>query len=176
MDQTDDVLAARIRSGDLAALDAIVAAHQDALVRITRVVTGDDALANDAVQEAFVRLWRNPGAFVGGSLRAWLITVARNIALNEMRAARRRTARHDKAALRPPSDPAIKVAGADRLAEVRAFMDTLSETERTALVLFAVEGMAQSEIARLIGTSEGSVKQAILAARKKIRDKFGDLA
>ncbi|MBK8205206.1 MAG: sigma-70 family RNA polymerase sigma factor [Planctomycetes bacterium] len=174
MDHTDDMLVARLRRSDLAALDAIVAAHQDALVRITRVVAGDDARAHDAAQEAFVSLWRNPEAFVGGSLRAWLITVARNVALNEIRATRRRTARHGKSELRPPSDPALKVAGADRLAQVRAFLDTLPEQERTALTLFAVEGMAQAEIAAALGTSEGAVKQAILSARKKIRDRFDD--
>lgn len=174
MIDTDDMLVARLAHGDLGALDTIVSRHQDALVRITRVVTGDDALANDAAQEAFVRLWRNPQAFVGGTLRAWLITVARNVALNELRAARRRTARHDKAATRPASDPALKVAGADRLAQVRAFIDTLPEAERTALVLFAVEGMSQHEIARVLATSEGAVKQAVLSARKKIRERFGD--
>lgn len=158
--------------GDAAALEALMATHLDALVRITRVVAGDDAAAHDAAQEAFIRLWRNPAAFAGGSLLAWLVTVARNVALNEHRGQKRRTGRHDTARLRTPSNPELKAQSSDQLAQVRAFLDTLPEQERTALALFAFQGMAQSEIADVLGTSEGAVKQAILSARTKLRARF----
>lgn len=147
-------------------------AHLDALVRITRMVAGDHARALDAAQEAFIRLWRNPEAFTGGSLRAWLVTVARNVALNEHRGETRRSGRHDTARVRVPSDPELKAAGSEELAQVRAFLDTLPEQERTAITLFAVEGMTQAEIARVLGTSEAAVKQAVLGARRKLREKF----
>lgn len=158
--------------GESAALDALMQAHLDALVRITRLVAGDHAAALDAAQEAFIRLWRNPGAFTGGSLRAWLVTVARNIALNEHRGERRRSGRHETVRIRVPSDPEIRAANSDELALVIAFLDQLPEQERTALTLFAVEGMAQAEIARVLGTSEAAVKQAVLSARRKLRERF----
>ena len=172
MPESELELVRALGRGDPAALDALMAAHLDALVRITRVVAGDDAAANDAAQEAFIRLWRNPAAFAGGNLLAWLVTVARHVALNEHRGQTRRTGRHDTARLRPPSNPEIKVESSDQLTQVRAFMDTLPEQERTALTLFAVQGLAQSEIATVLGTSEGAVKQAILSARTKLRTRF----
>ncbi|MBE7491934.1 MAG: RNA polymerase sigma factor [Planctomycetes bacterium] len=158
--------------GEGQALDALLRRHLDAVVRVTRVVAGDDSAALDAAQEAFIRLWRDPAAFAGGSLRAWLITVARRVALNEHRGNTRRAARNETATPRTPSDPELKAADAEHLANVMAFLDTLPELERTALTLFAVEGMSQSEIAAMVGTSEGAVKQAVLSARRKLRARF----
>ena len=102
--QTDIELVTRLAAGDDAALEAILDAHQDAVVRFARTVTRDRNAAHDAAQEAFIRLWRNPKSFAGGSLRAWLFTVARNVALNEFRSTRRRTARIEKV-VQPPQPP-----------------------------------------------------------------------
>jgi RNA polymerase sigma-70 factor (ECF subfamily) len=169
----DDLeLVRALERGDSSALDALMAAHLDPVVRITRTITGDHSAALDATQEAFIRLWRNPAAFTGGALRAWLITVARNVALNEVRGQTRRSGRHDTARVRIPSDPELKAASNEELEQVRAFLNTLPEQERTAMVLFAVEGMSQSEIAQVLGTSEGAVKQAVLSARRKLRERF----
>ena len=172
---TDIELVTRLASGDESALDAIINAHQDAVVRFARAVTRDENTALDVAQEAFIRLWRNPKSFREGSLRAWLFTVARNVALNEFRSNRRRTARIEKAATpsQPPA-PAIKAADTERLRQVQDFIATLPEQERSAILLFAAEGLSQTEVANVLGTSTGAVKQAILSARKKLRDRFGE--
>ena len=60
------------------------------------------------------------------------------------------------------------------LAQVRAFIETLPEQERSALLLYAVEGLDQAEVAQALGTSPAAVKQAVLSARKKLREKFGE--
>ena len=172
----DDLeLVTRLGRGEPAALDAIVQAHQDAVVRFARAVTRDENTALDAAQEAFIRLWRNPGSFTGGSLRAWLFTVARNVALNEFRAGRRRTARIER--VEPPPQPPTaeqQTADAERLRQVREFIATLPEQERSAITLFAAEGLSQAEVATVLGTSERAVKQAILSARRKLRERFGE--
>ena len=170
----DDLeLVTRLGRGDSAALEAIVRAHQDAVVRFARAVTRDENTALDAAQEAFIRLWRNPKSFTGGSLRAWLLTVARNVALNEFRAGRRRTARIER--VEPPPQPPTAEqhsANAESLQQVREFIATLPEQERSAITLFAAEGLSQAEVAKVLGTSEGAVKQAILSARRKLRERF----
>lgn len=168
-------LVSRLASGDESALDAIVDAHQDDVVRFARSVTRDENSALDAAQEAFIRLWRNPKSFTGGSLRAWLFTVARNVALNEFRSTRRRTARIEKAATpsQPPA-PSAHAADAEQLRQVQEFIATLPEQERSAILLFAAEGLSQTEVADVLGTSTGAVKQAILSARKKLRERFGE--
>ena len=173
--QTDTELVTRLADGDDAALEAILDAYQDAVVRFARTVTRDANTAHDAAQEAFIRLWRNPKSFSGGSLRAWLFTVARNVALNEFRSTRRRTARIEKAA-QPPQPPTAvaRASDAERLKQVRDFIDTLPEQERSAITLFAAEGLTQQEVADVLGTSTGAVKQAVLSARSKLRERFGD--
>jgi RNA polymerase sigma-70 factor (ECF subfamily) len=173
----DDLeLVTHLGRGDHAALDAIVHAHQDAVVRFARTVTHDENTALDAAQEAFIRLWRNPRSFTGGAQRAWLFTVARNVALNEFRSTRRRTARIENAAA-PVSPPTAlqHTADAERLRQVQDFITTLPEQERSAIILFAAEGLSQVEIAAVLGTSEGAIKQAILSARKKLRDRFEEV-
>lgn len=145
-------------------------------MRFARSVTRDENTAMDAAQEAFIRLWRNPGSFTGGALRAWLFTVARNVALNEFRGTRRRTARIEKVAEQAqPPGPYQLSADAEKLKQVREFMATLPEQERSALTLFAAEGLSQIEVANVLGTSEGAIKQAILSARKKLRERFEEL-
>jgi RNA polymerase sigma-70 factor, ECF subfamily len=145
-------------------------------VRFARTVTHDENTALDAAQEAFIRLWRNPASFTGGALRAWLFTVARNVALNEFRSTRRRTARIERVAtpVQPPT--ALQhSADAERLQQVRDFIATLPEQERSSITLFAAEGLSQAEISAVLGTSEGAVKQAILSARKKLRERFEEI-
>lgn len=174
----DDLeLTTRLARGDQTALDAILHAHQDAVVRFARSVTRDENTALDAAQEAFIRLWRNPRSFTGGSLRAWLFTVARNVALNEFRGNRRRTARIERV-IEPPTPPtaAQRASDAEQLAQVRDFINGFPEQERSAITLYAAEGLSQAEVAEVLGTSEGAVKQAILSARKKLRERFGDLS
>ncbi|MBZ0136620.1 MAG: RNA polymerase sigma factor [Planctomycetes bacterium] len=172
---SDLELVIRLVDGDEGALDAIIDAHQDAVVRFARAVTRDENSALDAAQEAFIRLWRNPKAFTGGSLRAWLFTVARNVALNEFRSRRRRTARIEKAAVpNQPYAPRARAADAEQLRHVEEYIATLPEQERSAILLFAAEGLSQAEIADVLGTSAGAVKQAILSARQKLRARFGE--
>lgn len=172
---SDLELVTRLATGDDAALEAILDAHQDAVVRFARTVTRDQNAAHDAAQEAFIRLWRNPKSFREGSLRAWLFTVTRNVALNEFRSTRRRTARIEKAETAPQPPSAIdRAADAEKLRQVREFINTLPEQERSAITLFAAEGLSQQEVADVLGTTPGAIKQAILSARKKIKERFGE--
>ena len=166
-------LVQRLREGDGSAMDAIAALHQNVVVRAARMVAPDEPSALDVAQEAFVRLWRNPASFRGGSLRAWLCAVARNIALNEARANSRRVRRHLLVVGAPvAAAPVDRSADAERLAEVREFIESLPDVERTAIHLYAVEGMSQDEVAEVLGTTRSTVKQAVLSARRKLRERF----
>ncbi len=116
-----------------------------------------------------------PGRVHGGLLRAWLCAVARNLALNELRGGKCRALRHDRRdAGDAPTPPPIKAEDRERLAQVRAFIDTLPDQERSALLLYAVEGLEQAEVAQALDTTPAAIKQAVLSARKKLREKFGE--
>jgi RNA polymerase sigma-70 factor (ECF subfamily) len=167
-------LVERLRHGDHAALDEILAAHEDVVFRAAARVLDSDGAA-DAAQEAFLRLWRDPSAFRGGSLRAWLCALARNAALNELRARGRRRVREERRPPRAvPQDPAVSADERGRLADVRAFVGSLPEQEESVIVLYAIEGLSQREVAQALGVSVSSVKQAVLRARAKLRERFGD--
>jgi RNA polymerase sigma factor (sigma-70 family) len=149
---------------------ALFEENYDSLCRYLLRFTGDSDAAADAAQESFVRLLeRMPEA---ENPRAWLFTVATNVALEAART-RTRRARLLAAGIEraPHGDPlpaadALVEADARRRGVQRALM-TLSEKERQAL-LMREEGFAQREIAEAVGTTTGSVGTLLASALDKV--------
>lgn len=141
-----------------------------ALVRYLARYTGDPDLAEDLTQEAFVRLDERPPA-KDTSLRGWLFTVATNLARDHGRVERGRrlllaTARHRVPVAWQPPDPATLAERADLRVRVRAALATLSEKERTALLL-REEGFSHREIAEAVDTTTKSVGTLLARALAK---------
>ncbi|HEX4628069.1 MAG TPA: RNA polymerase sigma factor, partial [Gemmatimonadales bacterium] len=140
-------------------LDAVFAAHRDAVCRYLTRYTGDADLAEDLTQEAFWRLARRHfGA--PNHVKGWLFRVATNLAKDARKIARRR---NDLAQLARVESPTVGPADAQDLLEraelrgrVRTALQGLSHKERTALLL-RQEGFAHREIAAAVGTTTGSV-------------------
>jgi RNA polymerase sigma-70 factor (ECF subfamily) len=156
-------------------VESLYEAHRPALVRYLARFCGDPDLAEDAAQEAFVRLAERPPAR-DENLRAWLFTVATRIAVDQARARRRREglleARPDDPALGDPPDPPDEALDRARLRRhVRAALDGLDEKERTVL-LMREEGFAHREIAAAVGTTTGSVGTMIARALRKLADRL----
>ena len=156
-------------------MESLYEAHRPALVRYLARFAGDPDLAEDAAQEAFVRLAERPPAR-DENLRAWLFTVATRIAVDHARARRRREglleAGPDDPALGDPPDPPDEALDRARIRRrVRAALDTLDEKERTVL-LMREEGFAHKEIAAAVGTTTGSVGTMIARALKKLADRL----
>ncbi|NOT30928.1 MAG: sigma-70 family RNA polymerase sigma factor, partial [Planctomycetes bacterium] len=124
-------------------------AQRGFLRRLARGLLGDDGLAEDVVQEVELRaLERGPGP--GGSLRAWLVTATRRLALNVLRA-RERRAVHERAASKPEAIPgqAAVLAGLDLQRRVLEAVRALDEPYREALWQRYYEERTPSEIAAL---------------------------
>ncbi len=170
-------LARRARDGDLDAFNQLVEIHQDHLLALSTRLTGDIEAAHDAVQEAFIRAYRNIGTFHGESFRAWLIRIAVNTSTDVLRLRKRR-----------PSEPYPEREGeqwepgdvtapdpereAIRRAQSRvlsAALGALTDGQRAAIVLYDVEGFDYPEIARLTGVSLGTVKSRIHRGRLALR-------
>ncbi|MFI5841751.1 sigma-70 family RNA polymerase sigma factor [Catenuloplanes sp. NPDC051500] len=154
-------------------LELLYREHGAALMAaLTRVTGGDVHQAADILQETAIRAWRHPEVrnAEGGWNRAWLLTVARRIAIDHLRAARvrvievsddlleARTARTEDAAQR----------AIDRL-EVRAALASLPETSRRMLVATYFEGRTVAEMAGALGIPEGTVKSRTFYAMKSLR-------
>ncbi|MDA8204355.1 MAG: sigma-70 family RNA polymerase sigma factor [Chloroflexi bacterium] len=175
--ERDVRLARRAREGDLDAFNQLVEIHQNHLLALSTRLTGDVEAAHDAVQEAFIRAYRNLGAFHGDSFRAWLIRIAINTSTDILRVRKRRPSepypeREDEpweprdTASPDPEREAIRRAQSRALS---AALGELTDDQRAAIVLYDVEGFDYPEIARLTGVSLGTVKSRIHRGRLALR-------
>jgi RNA polymerase sigma factor (sigma-70 family) len=133
--------------------------HHASLLRYLLRLTGDLDTAQDAAQEAFVRMAERPPR--GDQPRAWLFTVATNVVRKRANTRRRRLALLESAPARvpapqAPADPAALFEASERRRRVRAALDQLTLRERTVL-LMREEGFTHREIAVAVGTTTGSV-------------------
>ncbi len=173
----DLYLVERARAGDLDAFNALVEAHQDHLFALVARLVPDRDQAADAVQEAFFSAYRNLGSFRGGSVRSWLGRIAVNAAMDAQRARRRRPVQpypqFEDESWQPPageeSDPERTAVAAERTRLLGQALARITDDQRTAIVLFDVEGYDYTEIARLTGVSLGTVKSRIHRGRLALR-------
>ncbi len=147
------------------------ARHHAELFRYAARFTGDGDVAEDVVQETFVRMAERPPAH-DTNLRAWLYRVATTVALDLLRASRRRFAlvRSREHALPmgdPPPDPAALVEREDLRERVRAALAELEPRDR-AVLLMRETGFAHREIAEAVGTTTKSVGTMIARALEKL--------
>jgi RNA polymerase sigma-70 factor (ECF subfamily) len=175
---SDTELIARILSGDMRALEALMRLHNRTLYRTARAILRDDAEAEDAVQEAYLRAYRSLGMFRGESkLSTWLVRITANEAL--MR--RRRNAKAARAATDVELDDLMSdEAGPEsdaqrgqlrRLLEAR--IDALPDPYRAVFVLRAVEELSVEECAAALGIPDATVRTRYFRARRLLREWMG---
>ena len=144
--------------------------HREGLFRYLSRLSGDPDLASDAVQEVFVRIQERPPRRTD-NLRPWLYTVATNVIRDAARAqARRRSlllARPERTVADGPVDPSVSAEREERRIRVREALATLSEKERTTLLMRA-EGFSHQEIASAVGTTTKSVGTLIARSLDKL--------
>jgi RNA polymerase sigma-70 factor (ECF subfamily) len=158
----------RAGSGDPQASRELYRRYAPRVYAIVRRLAGDDALAEDWAQEAWVRAFRALPGFRGESrFSTWLHRIAVNSALHGRRWRDRRT-RHEVAlpAVLPQRDSGDRTVL--RLALDRA-LDSLPDGMRRVLVLHDVEGYTHEEIAGLLGVTPGTSKSQLFKARARMR-------
>ncbi|WP_280306311.1 RNA polymerase sigma factor [Nocardia neocaledoniensis] len=158
---------------DTATIEAVFAEHYGRAVASLIRVFGDIGLAEDAVQEAFAAaLARWPADGVPPSPAGWIITTARNRAIDRLRREATRADRHAEAALLH-ADPDLPVDSFpdDRLRLIfTCCHPALAPTARVALALKLLCGLTTAEIARAFLVSESTMAQRLVRAKGKIRD------
>jgi RNA polymerase sigma-70 factor, ECF subfamily len=169
----------RVLSGDMGAARQLYDAHVGQVHRLALRMTGDDALAQDATQDAFIRVFRGLRQFRrDASLSTWIHQVAVSATLNAIRGRKRwntRTAEIEEAEqvvrYSPQAEPDLK----DRL---YAAIDALPDIYRAVFVLYDVEGHTHEEIGKLLripsGTSKARLSEARSRLRKALRDFRGE--
>lgn len=158
------------------ALRAAYEAHGGELLRYARRSLGDAGLAEDAVQEAFVRAWRASSSYdpARASQRTWLFAILRNVVIDLVRARRVRPPLSHRAgdAAGPDDEEAVPDDAIDHLLtvwQVEAALAELAEDHRTALVEVHWRGRPYADVADELGVPEGTVKSRVYYGLRAMR-------
>jgi len=168
-------LVERARAGDQVAFRALYDANVDRVFRLTYRMAGEEELARDFTQDAFLRAWQRLDQFRGdAAFSTWLHAIAVSVALNGLR----KVDRHRKRE-RSLEDAAHVAPGARRVEpdlrdRLEGAVDALPEIYRTVLLMHDLEGYSHGEIAETLGVAEGTSKARLFRAREKLRASLGD--
>ncbi|MCZ2812888.1 MULTISPECIES: sigma-70 family RNA polymerase sigma factor [unclassified Modestobacter] len=175
-------LVRRMAAGDRTAVDDLYLRFRRPAFALARRVLADDTLAEDVLQDVFLGIWRNPGAFDGsrGSVASWVLTMVHHKAVDAVRreeSQRRRTARaeEDMALAAPTENHDVEDQAWERVeaGRVRTALRSLPDPQREALTLAYYGGYTQREVAALTGTPLGTVKTRMLAGMRRLKDTLG---
>lgn len=159
-------LVSAFRMGDAAAFDALYALFNARIYRFCRRMLSDDALAKDAFQETFIRMYEHRAELRGDNVTSWLYTIARRVCLNMLRA---RRVDHD--AFDETYHARAETIDGDIFLreEIESALARLPVTLREALVLREYEGHSYNEIALIAGIDLSLAKVRVFRARLLMR-------
>ncbi|MFG2617414.1 sigma-70 family RNA polymerase sigma factor [Streptomyces sp. NPDC048507] len=162
-------------STDEALIRAVYEEHGNALLAYATRLTGDRAAAEDVVQETLIRAWRHAEVLVNGkgSVRGWLLTVARNIITDRYRAKAARPPEVSGAAASPPVEGDHADSVVDTMTVLGA-LDRLSPEHRDVLTELYYRQRSVAEAADRLGIPAGTVKSRSHYALKALREVFAD--
>ena len=178
---TDAETVKRVLAGDADAFRLLVDRHGRTLHRVAYRITNSADDAEDVVQEAFIRAYRQLASYDGrAAVSTWLHRITVNCALDLLRSRQRRPedsgreetlmSHHD------PGSPQERHARGSEIREaVARAMASLSSNERTAFVLRHFEGMSIDEIGRALGTKVNATKHTVFRAVQKLRQELEPL-
>src|SRR3989441_4349586 len=175
----------RLKANEDAAYDELVRIYSTSIYHVAYRMTGDAAEASDAVQDIFLKIFRNIGGFKGeAALKTWIFKIAFSEILNRLRWWKRR---HRFATLsldekpngngNPASDfvrdagptPEEVLQSKERDNAIQQALWRLSHEHRSIIVLRDIEGFSYNEIADVLGISMGTVKSRLARARADLK-------
>ena len=172
----DRILIGRLKARDPNAMVDLYDRYGKLVYSVIRRAVNNTLTAEDLTQEAFLRIWNRIGTFdeEKGRLEGWLVTVARNRALDHLRACQANPpiAATDLDDLERTGLFSRNESHIDRLAQQQAVQDALrnlSQEQREVIELTHFEGLTQTEIAAKLGRPLGTVKGLVRSALKSLR-------
>ncbi len=143
------------------------------LVALSRGICRDGDVAEDIVQEAFVKLWRTPPDGPEAVIPSWMRRVVTNLSINDLRRRKRPSALPEFStdqALRDDARPEDKLDLADNVRRVDDALGALPEEKRAIIVMRVYEQMSYGEISKVLGVPVGTVMSRLNRAREALKD------
>jgi RNA polymerase sigma-70 factor, ECF subfamily len=167
---SDLALVTAIRSGDQAAMAALYDRYSSIVYAVALRVLQDTRAAEDVLQDIFMQLWRNPGAFDSsrGNMAPWLAVIARNRAIDALRRRRPENDIEDVVVSVEP-DLASEADRSRAMEKVRDALGAMAAPQRSALEMAYFEGLTQAEIAKKTGEPLGTIKTRIRTGLLSLR-------
>ncbi len=173
---------ARIAALDASAIEALYDRYSNMAFGLAIRITGDAALAEDVVQDAFLGVWRSADRYIDSraSARTWVLSIVHHRAIDAVRR-RRPTAELPDPEAPPPrtlvvDDAWQEVLGRLDRAAIATALATLSVVQREAIELAYFGGLTQAEIAERTGTPLGTVKSRVRLGLLSLRDAMVSVA
>lgn len=182
----DADLMLRVRDGDRAAFEQLVEKYKQPVINLVARTISDATEAEDIAQNVFVQVYKSAHRYaVTARFSTWLFTIARNLALNEIRRRSRHPAdsldetfaEHDDQPLRTPQDrrtpgPPEELLQGELEEKIEHAIAELPEKQRTAVLLCREEEMSYEQIARVLGCSVSATKSLIHRGREVLKEKL----
>src|SRR5512145_2291513 len=179
----EQALIREAQGGSLDAFNTLILHHQDSIFNTALRILGDDELAADATQEAFLSAFRSISTFRGGSFKAWLMRTVTNACYDELRRQKRRPTTplepetsdgeemdSPKWLADPNMTPAEKSEADELEHAIQHCLDALPTDFRTVVVLADIQGMDYTEVATAARVPLGTIKSRLARARLRLRE------
>ena len=170
---SDEMLIARIATGDQLAMRTLFARYQAPLFRWVLRFIQNEARAEDVLSDVFFDVWRQAGSFEGrSSVSTWLLAIARYKALSARRC-RTDAALDDEVASSipdPKDDPEMVLLNKDRGQVLRNSLAKLSPQHSEVIDIVYYHGKSIKDVAEIVGIAEATVKTRMFYARRKLAE------
>ena len=174
VEASDEDLMVAIARGDEPAFQVLMRRYLPRAVGLARRILGNDADAEEVVQEAFLRLWVHaPRWRPAAAFRTWFYRVVVNLCLNRKRRAPFAALEDVDEPIDPGTDASVEFEARQTEGMLAAAIADLPERQRAAIILTYHEGLANAETATVLGTSVSGVETLLVRARRSLRKALG---
>jgi RNA polymerase sigma-70 factor, ECF subfamily len=181
--EEDKQLIKRLKHRDPEAMNELYVRYGRLALSIIVRIVRDQATGEDLLQETFLKVWNRMSSFDDerGALGPWILTIARNRAIDYLRStdARYSQASYDLERLERPQlfvDLEEQYVDRDRIRQIRGAFEKLTQNQKQVLELAYFEGLSQSEMAERLNQPLGTVKTWVRTALQILRQELGEAA
>ncbi len=165
---------AAAQQGDRQAFGELVELHRQGVINVVYRMCGDPQLAEEAAQEAFIRVWQNVQRYNPRfAFRSWVYRIALNVAIDDLRRRKETVDIEAEPLAADPESPEASLERKERSGRVRQAVLDLPPASRAVLVLREYEELTYQEIAEALDIPIGTVMSRLNYARSQIRKALG---